>query len=37
VNDKRSTTSNGLPGGRPVELRRGYYNTAHHFYRNELN
>jgi GntR family transcriptional regulator len=24
-------------GDRPVELRRGYYNTAHHFYRNELN
>jgi GntR family transcriptional regulator len=24
-------------GDKPVELRRGYYNTAHHFYRNELN
>ena len=24
-------------GDKPVELRRGLYNTAHHFYRNELN
>jgi len=24
-------------GDKPVELRRGYYNTAQHFYRNELN
>jgi GntR family transcriptional regulator len=24
-------------GDKPVELRRGLYNTSHHFYRNELN
>ena len=24
-------------GDKPVELRRGLYNTAQHFYRNELN
>jgi GntR family transcriptional regulator len=24
-------------GDKPVELRRGLYNTAEHYYRNELN